>query len=124
MSQKYLEVQHLFKIALNQQIQSKKLSVYDGLSLLWIFGQVKNESDFYELVEIYKGEFAFLNTLLIKEQQNTKETSNQDIQLLLTSYLKSDPKNGLKASEFVSNNPHVTVAELTEKFPDIKLLTA
>jgi hypothetical protein len=113
-------LQNSIKIALNRDIQAQKIEMVDAMAMLWILGKAKNESELRELIDIYQSDYSFLQEVLLKEKSEQETESANDLQIILSSYLKENPEEAIKVSKFVSKNPSTSVAELVVKFPEVK----
>ena len=113
-------LQNSIKIALNRDIQAQKIEMVDAMAMLWILGKAKNESELRELIDIYQSDYSFLQEVLLKEKSEQETESTNDLQIILSSYLKENPEEAIKVSKFVSKNPSTSVAELVVKFPEVK----
>jgi len=113
-------LQNSIKIALNRDIQAQKIEMIDAMAMLWILGKAKNEAELRELIDIYQSDYSFLQEVLLKEKSEQETESSNDLQIILSSYLKENPEEAIKVSKYVSKNPSTSVAELIVKFPEVK----
>lgn len=113
-------LQDSIKVALNKEIQSNQIEMIDAMAMLWILGKAKNEAELRELIDIYHADYRFLQDVLAAEQNQVNQLDTNDIQVILSSYIKDAPLEATEVSKYLARNPSATLAELSKEFPNIK----
>ena len=113
-------LQDSIKVALNKEIQSNQIEMIDAMAMLWILGKAKNEAELRELIDIYHADYRFLQDVLAAEKNQVNQLDTNDIQVILSSYIKDAPLEATEVSKYLARNPSATLAELSKEFPNIK----
>jgi hypothetical protein len=116
----YNELQSEIKEILNQDFKSKKIDFIDLMSILWILSQAKNLIELNTLLEVYRKDYSSLDFLLSKSEARTQETITNDIQTLLSAYIKESPDDAKRILAYLKENKSVNPDALFNKFPKFK----
>jgi hypothetical protein len=116
----FIELQDKVKKSLNNDFKQSKIEFLDLMSILYILGEAKDTTELLTLMEIYRQDYSTLDFLLLKELDLQNTDKEQDVQLLISSYLKENSKDAKELLNYIEKNKNYTIAELITKFPELK----
>jgi hypothetical protein len=108
------------KESLNQDYKSGKIEFLDLMSILYILSQAKDSTELLALMEIYRQDYSALDYILTQEVAAQADAEQKDIQLIVSAFVKENPKQANNLFKFLENNKNATIQDLLVEFPQIK----